>query len=93
MRIIIKDGKVYSDEILIKGDILSLKGKGDYSFNGELDFDVQVKLLRKHTLIGEVIQLVTLPVSKMFEFHLGGTLESPRWEPVYLPKEMFLIFD
>jgi len=90
---VIADGKIHSDEILIEGDIFSLVGQGDYYLDGTLDFTVQVKLLRKHTLAADVFRFVTHPVSKMLEFHLGGTLDSPRWRPVHIPKEVFLMFD
>lgn len=90
--VVIRDGKIHSDEILIEGDIFSLNAKGDCYFDERLDFNVQFKLLRKHSLAGGVVQIVTLPVTKMLEFFLSGTLDSPRWRPIRLPKEMFLIF-
>ncbi|MBI3986734.1 MAG: hypothetical protein HY343_07435 [Lentisphaerae bacterium] len=85
----VREGKVLSKEILVEGDVLSLNGKGVCSLAGDLDYDVQVKLLRKHTLAGDVARLVTFPVSKLLECHLGGTLGSPRWRPLRLPKELF----
>ncbi len=91
--LVIRDEKIYSDDIIIEGDLMSLKGKGDYSFDGDLNFDVQFVLLRRYSIIGVVIEFVTFPVSKTFEFRLSGSLESPHWAPIYLPKEMFLIFD
>ncbi len=90
---VIEDGKIHADEILIEGDVLSLVGKGDYALDGTLDFTVQVKLLRKHTLAADVFRFVTHPLSKLLEFHLGGTLAAPQWRPVNIPKEIFLIFD
>jgi len=90
---VIGDGKIHADEILIEGDVLSLVGKGDYALDGTLDFTVQVKLLRKHTLAADVFRFVMHPVSKLLEFHLGGTVAAPQWRPVNIPKEVFLIFD
>ncbi len=90
---VIRDGKIHADEVLIEGDVLSLVGKGDYALDGTLDFKVQVKLLRKHTLAADVFRFMTQPVSKMFEFQLSGTVAEPRWRPVNIPKEVFLIFD
>ncbi|MFC1461191.1 AsmA-like C-terminal region-containing protein [Verrucomicrobiota bacterium] len=91
--VVIRDGKIHSDGIFVEGDVLSLRGEGNYSLDGKLDFGVQVTFLRKHTFVGEVVRIVTLPVSKILEFHLGGTIKAPRWRPVFLPKEMFFIFD
>lgn len=82
-------GKVHADSIQIEGDILSLSARGDYYFNGQLDYRVQVRFLRKQTVLGMVLQLVTLPVTKILEFRLTGTVDHPTWWPVYLPKDMF----
>ena len=90
--VIIQDGKIHSDDILIEGDIFSLQAKGDCYFDGRLDVSVYFTLLRKHTLAGEVLRIITLPISMMLEFHLGGTIQSPQWRPARLPKEMFLTF-
>ena len=43
--------------------------------------------------VAQVVRFVTSPVTKLFEFHLGGTMNEPKWTPSNLPKEMFLIFD
>ncbi len=89
----IANGKIHSDEILIEGDVFSLVGRGAMTLDGALDFTVQVKLLRKHTLAADIFRFVTHPVSRLLEFHLGGTLAAPQWRPVNIPKEVFLIFD
>ncbi|MBI2438329.1 MAG: hypothetical protein HYV36_05910 [Lentisphaerae bacterium] len=90
---VIADGKLHSDDIVIAGEVITLTGKGDYHWNGELDFAVQVKLLKKDSLLGGVVQTALAPLTKMLEFRLTGTLEDPHWRPAYLPKEMFFIFD
>ncbi len=90
---VIKDGKIHSDDITIEGEVITLTCKGDYRLNGELDFAVQVKLLKKNTLVGGLLQIAMMPVTKILEFRLTGTVKKPHWRPAYLPKEMFLIFD
>ncbi|MDD5679292.1 MAG: hypothetical protein PHW60_15080 [Kiritimatiellae bacterium] len=90
---VIKDGKIHSDNIIIEGEVITLVCSGDYHLNGELNFAVQVKLLKKNTLVGGILQIAMLPVTKMLEFRLTGTIDNPRWRPAYLPKEMFFIFD
>lgn len=91
--VVIKDGKIHSDNIVIEGEVITLAGKGDYHLNGDLDFAVQVKLLKKIPLLGGILQIAMMPVTKMLEFRLTGTVKNPRWRPAYLPKEMFFIFD
>jgi hypothetical protein len=90
---VIKDGKIHLDNIIIEGEVITLTCNGDYHLNGDLDFAVQVKLLKKSTLVGDILQIAMMPVTKMLEFRLTGTVKDPHWRPAYLPKEMFLIFD
>lgn len=89
---VIADSKFHSEDAYLEGTVLSVSGVGDYSFDEKLDVKVQVKLLRKGA-IAAVLRLVTFPVTKLLEFHLGGTTKDPKWRPVNLPKELFLIFD
>ena len=86
------DGKLKSDDVSIKGTVISLKGRGDYQLGGDLNFLAQVQLLR-NGIAAELLNLLTFPVTKLLEFKLIGTLDEPRWRPVNLPKELFLQFD
>ncbi|MCX7008604.1 MAG: hypothetical protein NTY53_15355, partial [Kiritimatiellaeota bacterium] len=86
------NGKFKSDDISIKGTVISLKGHGDYQLGGELNFQTQVQLLRSG-IAAEILRILTFPVTKLLEFKLVGTLDDPRWRPVSLPKELFLQFD
>ena len=84
--------RIRTDNAFLEGSVLSASGQGDYYFNEELDMNVQVQLLRAG-IVASVIRAVTFPVTKLLEFNLSGTLKDPRWRPVNLPKELFLIFD
>ncbi len=87
--VVIADGKIHSDKVQIDGDVLSLSGKGDYYFSRSLDFDVQIKLLKSHTVGGKVVRAITYPLSKLFEFRLRGTLNEPDWYPVNFSTDLF----
>jgi hypothetical protein len=89
---VIQDGMVITEDADLEGTVLSLRGKGTYHFNETLDFRVQVMLLRGGP-VASVLRLMTFPVTKLLEFRLLGTVAEPRWRPVNLPKELFLIFD
>ena len=80
----VRDGKVSSDEILVEGGIITLSGSGDYYFNRNLDFKVKVRLLKKKTVLGKIVQFVTDPISELFEFKLKGTLAEPDWSILHL---------
>lgn len=80
---VIANGKIHSDKILIEGDILSLNGSGDYYMDSKkLDYGVQLKLLKAHTVAGKLMRVITYPISKLFEFRLRGDINNPRWYPV-----------
>ena len=78
----VENGRVETDKVVVEGDVLSLKGKGAYALGGELDFDVQVKLMNEHSLVSKLVRVLTYPISKLFEFRLKGTLDDPSWYPV-----------
>lgn len=81
----VEKGKVSTRDIFIEGDIFSLKGSGDVYFNGRLDFKVQITFMRQKSLIGNVVQIIALPLTKALEFRLTGTFSDPKWESAYLP--------
>lgn len=72
------------------GHIVSIEGKGRYYFTNKLDFKVRVRMLREGRLAA-VLDLLTFPLTKLLEFHLGGPLEQPVWRPDNLPKELFIL--
>ncbi|MFC1498703.1 hypothetical protein ACFLS1_09590, partial [Verrucomicrobiota bacterium] len=84
----ISDGQIYSKEILIEGDVLSLNGRGHYDLNGNLSFRVQARLMKEHTLVGKLLQALTYPISSLLEFRLRGTLDNPEWYPINFSKEL-----
>ncbi|MBU1910320.1 MAG: AsmA-like C-terminal region-containing protein, partial [Verrucomicrobia bacterium] len=88
----IKDGAFHTEDAMLEGAMLSLKGKGDYFFDQRLDVVVQVQPMRDG-IVAEAVRLATSPLTKLLEFKLAGTLREPKWRPLNLPKEMFLIFD
>jgi len=83
--ITIANGKVHGRNIYIDGDVFSLKGSGDVYLDGRLDFKVQVTFMRRHSLIGSLVQIIAIPLTKACEFHLGGTVSNPKWEVAYWP--------
>jgi len=85
----IADGRIASDEVLIEGDVLSLKGRGSYALEDALDFDVQLTFLRSHTLVSKLLRVPTYLLSKLFEFKLAGTRQAPHWYPVNFSKEVW----
>lgn len=78
----VTEGVFHTENIKVEGDLLSLSGRGDYRLDGGLDFDVQIRLLKAHTVGGKVMRVITYPISKLFEFKLRGGLSDPKWHPM-----------
>jgi hypothetical protein len=81
----IKDGKIYSEDILIEGSFLSIIAKGHYDMiTDNLDFRCQVRFFKNDTLIAKLTRPLTIALSKYFlEFTISGKLEDPSWK--YIP--------
>jgi hypothetical protein len=81
----IKDGKIYSEDILFEGSFLSISAKGSYDMvNDILDFKCRVRFFKDNTIMATLTRPLTFAISKyFFEFSVGGTLEEPKWE--YIP--------
>ncbi len=85
----IRNSRVHSRNVQLQGTVFSAKGAGHYSFAGDLDFRVEVQLLRSGP-VAALVRLATLPVTRLLELRLTGTFEEPRWRPVNLnPAELF----
>ena len=88
----VSNQKVHAKSLKIKGNVFSIDGSGYVGFDEKLSGLFQVKLL-KEGLLAEAARIITWPISKLFEFKLGGDMSKPEWRPQNLPKELFLKFD
>ena len=79
----IRNSRVYSDDIELMGTVFSVKASGRYAFDGDLRFRVEVQPLRKGP-VATLLRLATRPVTRLLEFRLTGTFDSPKWRPVNL---------
>ena len=84
-KVTVENGKVHGRNVYIDGDVFSLKGSGDVYFDGRLDFKAQITFMRRHSLVGNLVHIITLPITKALQLHLGGTIADPKWKLSYLP--------
>lgn len=73
-------GKVSSRDIRLDGDVFAIEAEGDCGLDGRLGFVVKVKPVTERKLIGPALRTLTLPLSKLLEFKVEGTLRDPRWK-------------
>lgn len=84
----VADSKVSSRDIAVEGDVFSLTAEGDYYFNDQLDFRVQVALMRSHTAVSKyLVRPITKLITKALEIRLTGVITDPEWYSAYAPRE------
>ena len=81
MAFAVHDEAVHFSDMKINAGMISLTAKGAYKFDKSLDFVVHKHYLPWLPPVRYALDVVT----KIFEFHLGGTIDKPRWKPVYIP--------
>ncbi len=84
----IVDGRVEAHKLFIEGGVLSLSGDGTFVLGGNFDFDIQLRLMKEHSLVSKLVRVLTYPISKLFEFRLRGTLADPHWYPVHFSRDI-----
>ena len=82
------NGVAQTDNLRIEGDVLSLTGHGAYHVNDQLDFNVQVRLLKQNTLVAKLLKVLTYPLSKLFEFRVRGPRGDATWYPVHFSSDL-----
>jgi len=83
----IAGGRAVTENAELQGDLLTMQARGAYGFDRSLDFVVEAKLLREG-LVAEVVRLLTLPVTKLLEYDLNGSLTAPQWTPRNMPRDL-----
>ena len=87
---LISHSMVSSKDLVIRAPTLLLVYHGKVDFNGNVEAIVEAQLLRDTWLLGPILRVVLKPVTKLFEYKVGGTLSHPHSEPLRFPK--FLMF-
>ncbi len=87
----VRDGAVRSQNIELLGRMVSIHGRGQARFDGDLDFRVEVKLLQDG-LSAMVVRFFTRPITKALEFELKGTVKEPSWNMLNTPRRLLRFF-
>ncbi|MEM7392346.1 MAG: AsmA-like C-terminal region-containing protein, partial [Verrucomicrobiota bacterium] len=83
----IRDRAFHTRDARLKGNILSVEGKGSYHLNETLDFDVKVKPRGENPIL-ETVRVITYPVTSLLNFKLEGTVADPKWTPENWPTDV-----
>lgn len=80
----IRDGAVHTDNLVLAGDLMTLKAEGRYDFKDGFDATVEMKPFRKNVLT-RVVQWASTPFSELLKFSLQGPLSDPTWRLARFP--------
>jgi len=87
----IVNGKIYTDDLEIRATGYRLLYKGYIGLNKQVDARVEAQLLRETAVLGPILRYALAPLTKLFEYHITGTVNHPIKEPMFVPKVLMMI--
>jgi hypothetical protein len=85
----VKDSRILTRNLILSGPVLSMRARGTLGFNLSLQFVVEAQLLRRGP-VASTVRVLTLPLTRLLEFELKGTVSEPQWNPKNIPGDPFL---
>jgi len=89
---IITNSVVLTDDMMIQASGMRLNYEGTIDFDTRINGRMEAQLLRDLPGLGVVVTTIFTPLTKLFEYKVGGTLGKPKSEPLYIPKIMMMPF-
>ncbi len=77
----IAERRIQTEHAVIEGELIRLEGRGHYGFDNTLDFRVQLRLLRRRSLLSYFTDPVMWILGTILEFRLEGDVSDPSWSP------------
>ncbi|MGZ4987403.1 MAG: hypothetical protein ACXWBP_05130 [Limisphaerales bacterium] len=87
----IMNGNVYTDDLEIRATGYRLLYKGYIGLDKHIDAKVEAQLLRETAVLGPILKYALAPITKLFEYHITGTINKPVKQPMYIPKFLMMI--
>ena len=87
----VSNGMVSTDDLEITASGFRLLYRGKVGMDKRIDARVEADLLRDTPLLGPFLSFMLTPLSKLFEYHISGTLQNPVIEPLYIPKGLMML--
>ncbi len=89
---IITNSVIYTRDMMIHSPPARLYYNGTVDFDANINARVEAKLFKNKFLVGQLFDLLTLPITKAFEYKVSGTLAQPKREPLFIAKVFLLPF-
>ena len=86
----ITNGVIYSNPLEINTAMTRVQYSGTVDLRGNVNARVTAQLLHNLWMVGPIISTIFTPVTKVFEYKVTGTLQNPKYDPVYVPKLLLL---
>jgi hypothetical protein len=87
----IVNGNIYTDDCEIFATGYRLLYRGRIGLDKKVDAKVEAELLRDTAVLGPILRYALSPLSKLFEYHVTGTISHPVKRPVFIPKFLMMI--
>jgi len=82
---IITNSVILTEDLKIRAPAVNMLYRGTADFDGRVDAVVEAEVLRNAPVLGPLISKVLLPITKLFEYKVTGTLGDPKAVPLWLP--------
>jgi hypothetical protein len=80
----ITNSVIRTDDLDIHSGLMRLYYKGTVDFHERVNARAEAELLRDTWFVGPIFRLALLPLRKLFEVKVTGTLDQPKREMLYL---------
>lgn len=81
-----------STDLEIHASAMRMQYDGTVDFDSHINGRMEAELFRDMPLLGLVVSKVLWPVTKLFEYKVGGTLGDPQTSPLFIPKVFLMPF-
>jgi len=93
MSFVVTNGMAATDNLEIRSTDFRLLYRGTLNTEKELDARVEANVLRDFPIFGRMFSWAFSPLSRLFEYKIGGTLDAPTHQPLYIPRALTLILE
>lgn len=87
---VITNGVARTEDLEIRASTLRIQYRGTVDYAGKVEARVEAEILRDAFLIGRLVSLTLMPLTKLFEYKVTGNIEQPKMDPVYIPKFLLM---
>jgi len=81
---------IHTRNLRLQSPAVSLDYRGTFDFMGGVDARMEARLFHEATFLGPVVSFLFMPLTKILEYKVTGTIADPELEPLYIPKPLLI---